>query len=137
MPDDSSHLQSADGRDGGEPERSLLAARDRVMLYLRGMDMGALPSLELAAKTMRRAGPEAGPEQAMAALWALLEKQNPSICLADSGGAILRSTPPLNRRPMLSGKMGELTLYGAGKKLLSNALGMLNLKESPWNRRRA
>lgn len=87
-----------------------LRARDRVLLYTRGMELEPLPGVELALESLRRAagGKEPGypPEHpldvagAMRALRAVLAEHGLSPEVEAPGGGRLVSSPPIRRSPL-------------------------------------
>lgn len=76
-------------------------SRDRVLLYLRGMDLPPLESVDLARESLVRSGPDADPAEAMRALRGLLAEQGLAHSAQNSRGERLLSAPPMNRRPMI------------------------------------
>lgn len=117
-----------------EPGR--FAARDRVLLYLRGLETDELASLELAAECLRRAGPDAGPRQAMRELRQLLREK--AAANGDDVSAVpRRSYPPLNRQAMVSPGMECPTLLGCLVNCLRRLLGLENEQETFAKRSRA
>lgn len=90
-------------------------SRDRVLLYLRGLDLPPFEDLDLAAASLRACGTreesaaeEPGspsPAEAMEALFALLEEQRPEGML---GVRRIPSCPPLNRGVMVAEPMDRV-----------------------------
>ncbi|MCH5277428.1 MAG: hypothetical protein J1E80_06285 [Desulfovibrionaceae bacterium] len=86
-----------------------LRARDRALLYTRGMGLEPLSGVELALESLRRAaggtkGDSPCPWDAarvMRALWAVLEDHGlrPGVDAPDGGPLV--SSPPLQRSPMV------------------------------------
>lgn len=86
------------------------AVMDRVLLYLRGMDIPPVQSLELALETFRRLAAEPGREpvsmpEAMKALHALLRESKLHSGWLGPGRPPRPSMPPLNRCSMIAEKM--------------------------------
>lgn len=84
-----------------------LQARDRVLLYTRGMGLDPLPGVEFALESLRRAVGGKEPEypldaaEAMRALRAVLAEHGlkPEVKAPDGGRLV--SSPPLERRSMI------------------------------------
>lgn len=76
------------------------AVRDRVLLYLTGLGVGDIESLELAAECLRRAQSGATAADAMRTLGGLLRERG--LGVDDGAAAREHSFPPLNRRPMVT-----------------------------------
>jgi len=94
----------------GETDQDLLAAklRDRVLLYVRGMDIPPVLGLELALESMRRvtACAEALSVPAvMRELHALLRENELHTCWVDRQGPPRGSMPPLNLCSMIAEPM--------------------------------
>ncbi len=98
------------------PAQQGVSARDRVLLYTRGMDVAPLLSLELALESLRRADP-ADPDIVMRELHSLLREHKIGQHLAGCDGAHLRSTPPMIRRPMIAEEMDRIPLLTALKRI--------------------
>lgn len=98
------------------PERAAWrTSRDRVLLYLRGLDLPPLEDLDLAAASLRACGTREeasaeglgspSPAEAMESLFGLLEKQRPEGPL---GTRRIPSCPPLNRGVMVAEPMDRV-----------------------------
>lgn len=96
--------------------------RDRVLLYLTGLGMNDVASLELAAECLRQAGPGASAAEAMAVLHALLEERGLGARCFEPG-ARLASFPPLVRKTMISSWASRPSLYSSAKKLALRIIG--------------
>lgn len=92
-------------------ENERVHACNRLLLYMHSLDMRALPSLELAMESMRRAGGEAGLEAIMDEMHTQLREHGVELQIRDSQGRLLRSAAPMNRRSMLSGDVSRNSLY--------------------------
>lgn len=104
-------------------EDNAARARDRVLLYTRGMAVDPVLGLELALESLRRAE-RAGPKDdgihtAMNELHALLREKGIDLEVPDERGAPLRSAPPMTRRPMVAEEMDRSPLRRLAKKLLA------------------
>lgn len=82
--------------------------RDRVLLYLRGMDVPPLFALELALECLRRT--EAGPEPlsvpaVMRELHTLLRENQFHTGWVNRQGPPRSSMPPMNRCSMIAGSL--------------------------------
>lgn len=118
-----------------------LKARDRVLLYTRGISVDPLLGAELALDALKRnsrkqrqeevvtinEGPAAQTHIALPTdevcaaveeLFALLQERDMHLPLLDKNGQPLRSTPPMNRRPMIAEEMDRSLLKRAFHKLL-------------------
>lgn len=113
------------------------SARDRVMLYLRGLEMDDMTSLELATECLRRTGENADPGRVMAELRVLLQERGVFFHLTDPSGRQLQSYPPINRRSMVSEGVDWFTLYGTAKKVMLRVFGFKPLENKVEKRRRA
>ncbi len=82
------------------------AARDRVLLYIKGLDLPPDRGLFIAARSLEEA--PASPEGAMDALERLLREEGFSPDLVDRGGRRISSFPPLNRTVMVAEEMDRL-----------------------------
>lgn len=80
-------------------------SRDRVLLYLRGMDLPPLESVDLARESLSRSGPDADPAKAMRELRGLLAERGLPHSAQNSRGERLLSAPPMNRHPMIAGEL--------------------------------
>ncbi|MDL2316701.1 hypothetical protein LJC59_06435 [Desulfovibrio sp. OttesenSCG-928-A18] len=116
-------------------------ARDRALLYTRGLDIDPMSSVELALESLKRAGErwenrqndtlaslpggaapaaEAGPSPAalvMEELHALLRERQIALRFTTSDGQLLRSTPPMNRKRMIAEDMDYSPLRRAVKSM--------------------
>ena len=101
-------------------DSSLFSARDRVLLYTRGMNIDPEGGLTLALESLRRAGSQATPDSAMRELFALVEEQDHSILMPGTDDASLTSAPPINRTVLLPEDMEPLSLSVALIKWLRN-----------------
>ena len=77
-------------------------SRDRVLLYLRGMDLSPLESVDLARESLSRSGPDADPAGAMREVRDLLAERGLTHSAQNSRGERVLSAPPMNRRPMIA-----------------------------------
>ena len=90
-------------------------SRDRVLLYLRGLDLPPFEDLDLAAASLRACGTREetaaegpgspSPAEAMESLFALLEEQRPKGLL---GRRRIPSCPSLNRGVMVAEPMDRV-----------------------------
>ena len=93
----------------GSPDAAGLAlqARDRVLLYTRGMELDPVRGVEIALESLRRAVSDREPEhplgvaEAMRALRAVLAEHGLKPEVEAPGGGRLVSGPPLQRSPMV------------------------------------
>lgn len=90
-----------------EADREALAAklRDRVLLYVRGMDIPPVQGLELALESLRRASEGTEPlsvPSVMRELHALLRENGLHTGWVDRQGPPKSSMPPLNRCSMVA-----------------------------------
>ncbi len=74
-------------------------ARDRVLLYVRAMNLPPFGGLELALRSLERSGP-ASVGESMRALRSLLHEQGLDRGIVDEEGVFISSLPPLNRGTM-------------------------------------
>lgn len=95
------------------PDPKSLIARDRVLLYTRGMDIPPESGVALALESMRRAGPGAEAEKVMEELFATLRENNAFPIIAGQQSSFLVSAPPLNRRTVLPRNMEPLSFTAA------------------------
>ncbi|SBV95672.1 hypothetical protein KL86DPRO_10910 [uncultured delta proteobacterium] len=95
------------------PDTKSLVARDRVLLYTRGMDIEPEDGVALALESMRRAGRGAGPDKVMAELFGLLRENGGPPAVAGGESLPLVCAPPLNRRTVLPKDMEPLSLTTA------------------------
>ncbi|MDD2453901.1 MAG: hypothetical protein PHS90_08435 [Synergistaceae bacterium] len=82
------------------------AARDRVMLYIRGLDLPPSKGLRLAARSMEEE--PSSPGEAMDALELLLDKEGLLPGLPGERGQNIPSFPPLNRSVMVAEEMDRV-----------------------------
>jgi hypothetical protein len=82
------------------------AARDRVLLYIKGLDLPPAEGLSLAARSLEEA--PLSPAGAMDALERLLREEGFSPDILDRGGRRISSFPPLNRTVMVAEEMDRL-----------------------------
>jgi len=90
-------------------------SRDRVLLYLRGLDLPPFEDLDLAAASLRACGTREesaadgshapAPAEAMESLFGLLEEHRPEGLL---GTLRIPSCPPLNRGVMVAEPMDRV-----------------------------
>ena len=104
-------------------ETRKLAARDRVLMYTRGMDINPEAGVALALESLRRAGTDAGPDKVMEELFSLLQEKGPQI-ITDAEGLPLVCAPAMNRRAMVAKDMETLSLT---KALRSRLLDLADL----------
>lgn len=116
-----------------EDERFMV--RNRVLLYLRGMEMGAVPGMDMATEILNRAGPEASMEEVFDIMHARLEEQGIGFPVASGPESGMRCFPPLNRRPMLAAPMQPLGILELAGKLAVGVFGILSLRHILWDRR--
>lgn len=93
-------------------EARKLVARDRVLLYTRGMDIDPETGVALALESLHRAGADAGPDKVMGELFHILREKYHSRIMADDGKHPLASAPPLNRRAMVAKDMESFSFFG-------------------------
>ncbi len=115
----------------GAEEEKRAKIRDRLLLFARGMDAEPLLSMEIATESMRRAQARSAahnvplsPQAAMAELHGLLREKGITPQLANAEGQRLRSTPPMNRRPMVAEEMDRSLL-----RLLARKIGLSPARE--------
>ena len=91
--------------DNGDSQAALV--RDRVLLYVRGLDIKPETSLEVALEALRRSGGrEIAP--AMEALREILSEKGllpPAFAEAPADEALVRCAPELNRCSMIAEEM--------------------------------
>ena len=109
---------------GALPDERGQRSRDRVLLYLRGMDLPSLESVDLARESLSRSGPDADPAEALRELRGLLAERGLAHSAQNSRGERLLSAPPMNRRPMIA---EELT----PRRRLAALLGRLKRRGHP------
>lgn len=84
------------------PDERGQRARDRVLLFVRGMDLPPLESVDLARESLNRSGTDVPPAEAMRVLRELLAERGLAHSLLNSRGERQLSAPPMNRRPMIA-----------------------------------
>lgn len=94
------------------PDSKSLLARDRVLLYTRGMDIAPEDGVALALESLRRAGHGVGPDVVMEELFGLL-REHGALPALENGETPLISAPPINRRILLPKDMDPLSLTAA------------------------
>jgi hypothetical protein len=115
------------------PDMESLLARDRVLLYIRGMDLNTVHSAELALKSLRRAGstiplakdgtpvPEAERQsptvEVMDSLYTIMRDMAVPLYITDEHGKKLTCAPPMNRRAVIAQPMNTLRLLPQFKRL--------------------
>lgn len=95
------------------PDARRFAARDRVLLYTRGMNIPAETGIALALESLRRVGPDAGPDAVMSELFAVLREHGHSPAIPGPEDCPLASSPPLNRTRVLPRDIEPLSLTTA------------------------
>lgn len=75
-------------------------SRDRVLLYVRALNLPPYKGLDLALESLKRTGPSSTTES-MESLRALLKEHGLDRGVLDSEGKHLASVPPLNRSVMI------------------------------------
>lgn len=117
LPPDTSSIQAGLSRDASGPHSASESlpdergqrTRDRVLLYVRGMDIPPLRSLAFAAESLGRSGPTASQAEAMRSLREVLREEGRlegrRYGLEDGEEGKLDSAPPMNRRPMIAEKL--------------------------------
>lgn len=78
--------------------------RDRILLYLSGLSLPDVDSLEIAAECLRRTGPAPGGAKTMETLHSLLQEKGLGLPIPEEI-ARLRSFPHHNRTTMISKKL--------------------------------
>jgi hypothetical protein len=76
-------------------------SRDRVLLYVRGLDLPPFRGLDLAVESLKAAGP-ASPAETMKTLRILLAENGLDQGIRDEEGRHIASVPPLNRGVMVA-----------------------------------
>ena len=117
-----------------DQEQQLFAIRNRALLYLRAMGIGALPGMELVAESIRRAGTRVRMDRVFDELFALLRErdlQPPAL------GSIARHAayPPFNRRSMLARKLPAFSYRAAVRTTFAAFLNLLTLRNVLWKSR--
>lgn len=109
-------------------------SRDRVLLYVRGMDIPPMDSLDLARESLKRSGPDVDPAEAMRNLRGLLAERGLAHSLQDSQGRRQLSAPPMNRRPMIAEGMGRASCLAAVGRALKRLAGFGPRADGPGER---
>lgn len=107
------------------PDPKSLIARDRALLYTRGMDIPPEDGVALALEGMRRAGPGAGAEKVMEELFGILRERNTFPIITERQNSFLVSAPPINRRTVLPRNVEPLSFTAALSRWLKNLHGRL------------
>ncbi len=94
--------------------------RDRILLYLSGLSLSDVDSLELAAECLRRTGPGANGVKTMQTLHALLNEKGLGLPSPDAT-VRLRSFPPHNRTTMISKKLLPFSFFAWLKRLFAHS----------------
>ena len=108
-------------------EAKRLAARDRVLMYTRGMDIDPETGIALALESLRRAGKNADPNKVMRELFNLLQEKGQSQFMTGTEGRLLVCAPAMSRRSMIAKDMEQLSLIEA---IRSRFLGMIGLRKN-------
>lgn len=113
------------------PDERGQRTRDRVLLYVRGMDIPPLRSLAFAAESLGRSGPEATQAEAMRSLREVLREEGRiegrRYGLEDSEEGRLDSAPPMNRRSMIAEELDRRPwLTALGRLFLGRAASPKN-----------
>lgn len=91
------------------PDERGQRTRDRVLLYVRGMDVAPLRSLAFAAESLGRSGSSPSQAEAMHNLWEVLREEGRlegrEYGLHDGESGKLNSAPPMNRHTMIAEKL--------------------------------
>lgn len=101
-----------------------MAARDRVLLYTRGMELDPLSGVELACESLRRLAAKPGPggvAEAMDELAGVLDEHGIRLEAHAPTGGRLACAPPIRRRCMLSEEMDITPLRNALRRLVGKA----------------
>ena len=132
LPPDTSSIQAGLSRDASGPHSASESlpdergqrTRDRVLLYVRGMDIPPLRSLAFAAESLGRSGPTASQAEAMRSLREVLREEGRlegrRYGLEDGEEGKLDSAPPMNRRPMIAEKLDRRPWLTALGRLFSS-----------------
>lgn len=88
------------GNDERERERSRICSR--LLLYLRGLDVTALSSLEIVGETMRLTGPDATLEEAFREMHGILRQHGFDVLAPFHAGPESSCVPPVQRASMVS-----------------------------------
>lgn len=95
------------------PDTRSLVARDRALLYTRGMDIPAEKGVALALESLQRAGLNAAPDTVMNELFAVLREHGYSPAIPGPEDRPLVSAPPLRRMRVLPHDIEPLSLTTA------------------------
>lgn len=120
--------------DAFPPDERGQRARDRVLLFVRGMDLPPLESVELARESLNRSGVDVSPAEAMRVLRDLLAEQGLAHSLQNSRGERQLSAPPMNRHPMIAEELDRkpwLTAIRRGFKRLGGLFRRRNARPGP------
>lgn len=120
---------------GDDGERVRILACNRVLLYARGLDLGAEDGLELARESLRRAGDGASLEAVLDHMRAVLHERGISPILSDGNGGRLVSAPPLRRTSMVSDGAACRSLLGWIASGFRSALSLLIPGKPAWKQR--
>ena len=121
------------------PDSKSLAARDRALLYTRGMDISPEKGVALALESLRRAGPEADAGRVMGELFAVLREHDRSPIIPglpvppDREGEPLACVPPINRTVVLPKDMEPLSLTAALAQWLRSLFRRISGKRKTCN----
>ena len=111
-------------RESMNTETKRFSARDRVLMYTRGMDIDPETGVELALESLRRSEKDADPGRVMQKLFTLLHEKGQSQSLTDAEGHLLVCSPAMNRRAMVAKDLVPLSLMGS---LRSWLIGLISL----------
>lgn len=120
---------------GDNDERARILACNRVLLYARGLDLGAEDGLELAQESLRRAGNGADLEAVLGQMHLVLHERGIDPILSDDNGRRLASAPPLRRASMVSDSTLRRSFLGWIASGLRGAFSLLIPGKSAWNQR--
>ena len=82
-------------------------SRDRVLLYVRALNLPPFKGLDLAVESLKRTNPSS-PAEAMESLRVLLKEHSLDRGILDSEGKHLTSVPPLNRSVMVPEELNRI-----------------------------
>lgn len=116
-------------------ERARILACNRVLLYARGLDLGAEDGLELAQESLRRAGAGAGLEDVFTQMHIVLHERGLDPFLSAGNGGRLSSAPPIRRTSMVSDVACCRSFLGWIASGLRGALSLLIPGKSAWKQR--
>lgn len=106
-----------------------LIARDRVLLYTRGMNIPPDMGVELALQSMRGAGPDAEASAVMEELFAILRETGMAAVMPEQRDEPIASAPPIHRTTVLPRDMEPLSFTAAALLWLRNLPGRLSGKQ--------